>query len=134
MDKLYSKKALAIKASCCALLGPFYAALNALIEIEHMYFNLTVPVLIVACLYTIPFWVTLAYIKKYRVPGIKKAIKLDALCCLLPACAGMIITETVIVLSAGRGAADGFITLVFAAVFVIISAVFWLLYKAADGK
>ena len=131
MDKLYSKKALIIKAVCCVLLGPLFVLINAVTEIEHMLLNLAVPVLVISCLYTVPFWLTLTHIKKYRVDGIKAAIKLDALCCLLPAFAGVIITETVSVLIFGKGAADGFITLVFAAVFILITAVFWLLYRLA---
>lgn len=115
------------------MLGPVYAALNAIIEITHVFLNVAVPVLIIACLYTIPFWLTLAHIKKYRTNGIKKPIKLDAIFCTAPAVAGMIITETATVLFSGRGAADGFITAVFAGVFLIISAAFWAFYKAAES-
>ena len=121
-----------IKAVCCAMLGPVYVALNAIIEIAHMFLNVAVPVLIIACLYTVPFWLTLAQIKKYRVTGIKKPIKFDALFCAIPAIAGVIFTEIATVLFSGRGAADGFITVVFAVVFLIISAAFWALYKAAE--
>ena len=83
MDRLYSKKANALKAVFCALLGLLFLAVNTLVEINVSFINVVVPVIIVACVYTVPFWFTLAYIKKYRVAGLGKAILYDFLFCFL---------------------------------------------------
>jgi len=134
MDKLYSKKALFIKSIGCLLLGPIYYVLALITGNDDIFLDIVVSILPVGCLYTIPFWFTLSYIKKYRSTGVKRAILFDFLCCFIPAFGGMLICEYVSILINGKGVADGFITLVFGTIFISISLLFWLFYRIAHKK
>ena len=72
MDKLYSKTALLAKAVGCFVLTPLFFAMISAIDsgVILLYFIiLAVPI---GCVYTIPFWLTLSFIRKYRVDEIKK--------------------------------------------------------------
>lgn len=128
MDKLYSKQILILKAVCCLLLAPLYALLSRLLTIEDGFVYILVSIVPVMCVYCLPFWLSLSYIKKYRVSTIGIYVLWDAVVCLIPAFLGTLFYEIVFSIVNGRNVSDGFVTLIFTAIFCIISFIFWVLY------
>ena len=128
MDKLYSKRVIIYKAVLCALLAPLYALLSYSIPSDNFFLYLAVTTVPIGCIYTLPFWTTLNWIRKYRVEKIGKYMLLDFLLCLIPATFSFLLFEIITAILNGTTAADGFVTVIFFIVFIIISLVFWLLY------
>ncbi|MBO5870490.1 MAG: hypothetical protein J6Q89_07055 [Clostridia bacterium] len=128
MDKLYSKQILILKAVCCFLLAPLSALLSFLISVEDGFMYILLSVVPIGCLYTVPFWASLAYIKKYLVAKIGKYAIYDSITCLIPAIFGALAFEIIFVVINGKTAANGFVTLIFSTIFLIVSLIFWLMY------
>ncbi len=110
------------------MLAPLYILLSYAINTEDGFLDIILSVIPIGCLYTVPFWISLGYIKKYRVEKPGKYIALDALVCLLPAIFGILFSEIIVTLVNGSTAADGFATVIFSALYLIVSLLFWLLY------
>lgn len=134
MDKLYSKQILIIKAVFCFLLSPLYSIFSYLIEVENAFLYVVLSLMPIACVYTIPFWVTLTFIKKYRVSKISKYAIIDLLSVTVPSFMGVLISEVINIISNGTSQLDGIVTLMLSAVFVLIALVFWLLYYVFSYK
>ena len=128
MDKLYSKQILILKAVCCFLLAPLSALLSFLISVEDSFVYILLSVVPIGCLYTVPFWLTLTYMKKYRVSEIGKYIIYDSIVSLIPAIFGALTFEIIFTVVNGKTAANGFVTLIFGLIFLIVSLIFWLMY------
>jgi hypothetical protein len=134
MDKLYSKQILIIKAVFCFLLSPLYSIFSYLIEVENAFLYVVLSLMPIACVYTIPFWVTLTFIKKYRVSKISKYAKIDLLSVTVQSFMGVLTSEVIYIISNGTSQLDGIVTLMLSAVFVLIALVFWLLYYVFSYK
>jgi hypothetical protein len=134
MDKLYSKQILIIKAVFCFLLSPLYSIFSYLIEVENAFLYVVLSLMPIACVYTIPFWVTLTFIKKYRVSKISKYAIIDLLSVTVPSFMGVLTSEVIYIISNGTSQLDGIVTLMLSAVFVLIALVFWLLYYVFSYK
>ncbi|MBE6691778.1 MAG: hypothetical protein E7586_00395 [Ruminococcaceae bacterium] len=128
MDKLYSKAALITKAVFCVCLSPLYMLLSALLTIEDGFLYLVFSIVPVVCLYTIPFWITLIFIKKYPVVKIGKYALFDCLCCFAPAVLGMVLADVAYTVAWGATNVSGIMTLIFVVIYLIITLVFVLLY------
>ncbi len=134
MDKLYSKSALIIKIVFCALLSQLYLLISSLLSVEDNFLFILLVTVPIFCLYTVPFWVSLIYIKRFRVNKILKYITLDALCCLLPAFLSVVISEVIYTVAYNSTIGAGVITIIFTTVYVIISLIFWLFYYIFSYK
>ena len=134
MDKLYSKQILIIKAVFCFLLSPLYSIFSYLIEVENAFLYVVLSLMPIACVYTIPFWVTLTFIKKYRVSKISKYAIIDLLSVTVPSFMGVLTSEVIYIILNGTSQLDGIVTLMLSAVFVLIALVFWLLYYVFSYK
>lgn len=134
MDKLYSKQSLIIKAVCCFLLAPLYALLSSLIIVENSFIYILASVVPICSLFTVPFWLSLMFIKKYRVAKIVVFIAYDFAVCVLPAMFGVLFYEIIFSIINGKSVADGFVTLIFTAIFIIIAILFWFLYYLFSYK
>ncbi len=128
MSNLYTKSSLLIKAVSCVLLGPLMMLLASLVDAVDPFVHILLASIPVGCLYTIPFWLTLKQFKTYRCSSIKSFALWDALSCLLPAVIGILFTEIVYTVISHDTLFAGFITLVFSAIFLAITFVFWLVY------
>ncbi len=128
IEKIYSKSAIIIKVIFSLMLAPMYVLFSSLMNIEDGFMYIILSVVPIACLYTLPYWVSLVYIKKYQSKAIGTYVFFDSVSCLLPAFSGILITEIIITVVNGKTLADGITTLIFTSIFVIISLIFWLLY------
>lgn len=134
MDKLYSKQILIIKAVFCFLLSPLYSIFSYLLNVENAFLYVVFSLMPIACIYTVPFWVSLSYIKKHRVYKIGKYIVYDLVSVTLPSFMGILFSEIFYIFSNGKGDFDGILTVMFSLIFIIISGVFWLLYYMFSYK
>lgn len=128
IEKVYSKSAIIIKVIFSLMLAPMYLLCSSFMNIEDGFLYIILSVVPIACLYTLPFWVSLVHIKKYPSQSIGKYILIDSISCLIPAVSGILITEIIITVINGKTIADGITTLIFTAIFAMISLIFWLLY------
>ncbi len=134
MDKLYSKHSLIIKAVFCFLLSPLYSVFSYLINIENGFLYIVFSILPIACIFTVPFWLSLVYIKKHRVVMKRKYIVYDTVSVIIPSFFGVLASEIVQILSNGKTAADGIVTVMLSAIFVLIASAFWLAYYIFSYK
>lgn len=134
MDKLYSKHSLIIKAVLCFLLSPLYSIFSYLIDIENGFLYIVFSILPVACLYTIPFWMSLSFIKKHRVEKIGQYVIKDFVSVLTPSFLGVLTSEIIQILINGKTASDGIVTVMLALIFVLVSATFWFFYYIFSYK
>ena len=128
IEKVYSKSAIIIKVIFSLMLAPMYVLFSSFMNIEDGFLYIILSVVPIACLYTLPYWVSLVYIKKYPSPSIGKYILFDFVSCLIPAFFGILIAEIIITVINGKTLADGITTLIFTVIFAVISLIFWLLY------
>jgi hypothetical protein len=128
MDKLYSKTSLIIKAAFCLLIAPLCLVLADFSSVEDGFSFVVLTVLTVGCFFTLPFWTSAYYLKKYRTKSIKPFILWDAVVCLLPAVIGILSYDFAYTLINGTSLASGVVSLIFISVFVLITLVFWLFY------
>ena len=134
MDRLYSKQILIIKAVFCFLLSPLYSIFSSLIYTDNVFLYIVLSFMPIACIFTVPFWITLNYIKKYRVFKISKYVILDFVSVIAPSFMGVLISEVFYIVSNGRSNFDGIVTVMFSFIFIIIAVVFWLLYYLFSHK
>lgn len=128
MDKLFSKAALAVKAVYCALLAPLYLIVSSLISVTDSFLHIMLTVIPAGCLYTVPFWISVSYLHKYRVCGIKKYVLLDAVSCFLPAALASLVVEIIYSVTVEMSAVSGIVTLIFSMVYFVVTILFWLIY------
>ena len=126
--KLYSKRSLVIKAIFCLMLAPIYMLASSLVNIDDAFIFTVVGIVPIGCLYTIPFWFTAVYLKKYRCDSLKKILLYDFISCVCPAFFGMLFSEIIYTIVNGTSFVDGIVTVIFAFVFLIITLVFWISY------
>ncbi len=128
MNKLYSKTSLIIKAAFCLLIAPLCLVLTDFSKIDDGFSFVVLTVLTTGCFYTIPFWATVIYLKRFRVKRIKHFILWDMVVCLLPAIIGILIYDYSYTLINGTNLATGIISLIYISVFILIAVIFWILY------
>ena len=134
MDKLYSKRILIIKAVFCFLLSPLYSIFSYLINIENVYLYVVMSLMPVACVYTVPFWLSVSFIKKHRVVKIGRYIKLDIISVLIPSFFGILMSEIIYIFTYGKSVIDGIVTLMYSIIFVLIAVLFWFAYYIFSYK
>lgn len=134
MDKLYSKQILIIKAVFCFLLSPLYSIFSYFINIENAFLFVVLSLMPIACIYTIPFWISLNYIKKHRVCKIRKYAIMDFVSVTIPSFMGVLTSEVIYILSNGKSALDGIVTAMLSLIFVFIAVVFWFMYYIFSYK
>ena len=128
MDKLYSKPLLVIKAIYCICLCPLNVLISSYITVEDAFIYLMLCAVPVGCLFTVPFWFSAVYLKKYIVTKIGKYVLLDALSCVVPAIFGVLFTEIVYTIISETTVMAGIVTAIFTVIFIIVALVFWLIY------
>ncbi len=128
MSKYYLKSALILKAIFCFLLAPIDLLIAGLLTVENNFMFVILSVLPVGCLYTVPFWLTLIELKKFRHNRVGPYILLDSGVCLVPAFFGALASDIFVTVANGRTNADGLTTIIFGVIFLLISLTFWLLY------
>lgn len=134
MDKLYSRSSLVIKAVYCILLSPLLTLLSQVISYESVFVYVIATILPIACLYTVPFWLSLAHIKKYRVSGIRKFVLYDSAFCIAPGILGILFTEIINSIVSGKSYSDGFLTIIVSIIFILIAVIFWIMYFSFSRK
>ncbi len=131
MDKLYSKRALLIKGVYCFFL-PLLHILATSGALAQSLGWLFVSSVLLGCLYTVPFWLSLSRLRKScdtRGTRVGGYIAKDAGCCLLPAVLSALLYEIGMFLFAEQTSLTGLYTLLLFFIFLLISGVFWLWYK-----
>lgn len=131
MDKLYSKRALLIKGTYCFFL-PLLHILVTSGELSQSLLWLFVSSVLLGCLYTVPFWLSLSCLRKSsgtRKTRVGRYIAWDAGCCLLPAVVSSLLYETGMFLFVEQSRLMGLYTLLLFFIFLLISGVFWFWYK-----
>ena len=128
MDKLYSKKVLVIKAVFCLLLAPLYTLISRILYFEDAFLHILISIVSTGCLFTIPFWFSLLFIKKHRVSKVGKYIVYDFIVCFAPSVLGILTSEIISTIVNGKMVSDGFVTLIFTVIFSLTAMLFWLLY------
>ena len=116
------------------LLAPLYALLSLFVSVEDGFLYIVLSVLPVGCLFTIPFWLSLTHIKKFRVSKIGMYLIFDAVTCISPAIFGVLFFEIISTITDGKTFADGFVTLVFSIIFILIALIFWFMYWLLSYK
>lgn len=134
MNKLYSKSFLIVKAVFCVGLSPLYMIISSLLTVEDNFLYIIISAVPIGCLYTIPFWLSISYMRKFRVSGIAKYILYDAVYCLAPATLGVLFSEIVYSIVEKSFIASGIVTLIFSAIFILVSLIFWLFYRIFSHK
>ena len=134
MDKIYSKQILIIKAVFCFLLSPLYSIFSYLINVDNVYIYVILSLMPIACIYTIPFWISLSYIKKYRVCKVRRYAYMDFVSVTLPSFAGVLTSEIVYIVSNGKSVLDGIVTLMLSMIFILIAFAFWIMYYIFSYK
>lgn len=128
MDKLYSKKALIIKAAFSFLVAPLCLILTDFSSVVDGFSFVILTVLTIGCFYTLPFWTSVFYLKKFRVKSIKMLVLWDSVACFVPAVIGILSFDFAYTLINGVNIASGIVSLIFISVFLIITLVFWACY------
>lgn len=130
MDRLYSRQSLIVKCVYCAFLPILTALVAAVTEIEDSFLYIVFSLLPLGCLYTVPFWLSLRILKKYRVSGLKRFLLLDALTCFVPVLLSSVLAETVTFLVTKEMQGLGITTLCVTVICLLVTLVFWCLYFA----
>ena len=128
MDKLYSKASLFVKAAVCFMLTPLFFAITYALNSELLLFYFILSAIPVGCLYTIPFWISVSFVRKYKVGNIKRYIFLDIISCYLPAVFGSLVTEVIDSVIRQSTEMAGLITVMFSIILLLITLIFWLMY------
>ena len=134
MDKFYSKAALITKAVLCVCLSPLYMLISALLTIQDGFLYLVCSIVPVVCLYTVPYWISLVYIKKYPVAKIGKYAIFDLIFCLIPAILSIVLSDVAYIIAYGNSDIYGIMSLIFIAIYFIVTAIFILLYLIFSYK
>lgn len=133
MKKLYCTRALLIKAVgcfCLPLLQNLLTSGSLGESLAWLFFS----TVLLGCLYCIPFWCSLVALLHARSNvKLSRYIGLDALCCLLPAVLSSLLYECCVHMFVRASAQDGLYTVLLSVVLLLISGIFWFLYRFA-GK
>ena len=129
MDKLYSKKALILKASYCFCLPLFHQLVTSGSGISLLWLFLSF--VLIGSLYTVPMWFSLTYLRHYSVKKIGRYILFDLATCFLPAVLSSIIYEISVQFFVQASAQNGLYTLLIFFILLSVSGVFWILYILA---
>lgn len=128
MDKLYSKKVLFLKATYCFCIPLVHQLLTAG-EFGTSLTWLFWSFVLVGSLYTVPFWISLRYLNRYRVSRIGRYIILDLATCFVPAFVSALLYECIVHMFVQASAQNGLYSLLIFFIFLSVSGVFGLLYK-----
>ena len=126
MDRLYSPKSLFSKAAFCFFL-PWVHQLITSGSLSSSVLWLFASTVLIGCLYTIPFWISLVAVHRQRVVKIGRYVLMDLLCCFAPAVVASLAFEIYTLFTSASDLA-GLYTLLISAIFLLISGIFWLLY------
>ena len=126
MEKLYSKKALLVKGFCC-----FFLPLAQQLFVSDYLIWIFISFVAVGCLYTIPFRLTLSKLYKAGEKEIGKYILLDLASCYAPAVTAALLYEAYVEVFVQSAFQNGLYTLLLAIILLLISGIFWILYKFA---
>lgn len=126
MEKLYSKQALLLKGTFCFLL-PLAQQLFAAEDLVWLF----VSFVILGCLYTIPFRLTLFGLSKSGEKSVGKYVLLDLASCYAPAVTAALLYEAYVEMFVQSAFQNGLYTLLLAIILLLISGIFWLLYRFA---
>lgn len=132
MDKLYSKKALLLKATYCFCLPLLHQLLTAG-ELGTSLTWLFWSFVLVGSLYTVPFWLSLRHLNRYCVSRIGRYIIRDLAACFAPVFVSALLYECIVHMFVQVSTQNGLYSLLIFFIFLSVSGVFWLLYKLA-GK
>ena len=86
---------------------------------------------ILGCLYTIPFRLTLSKLMKREGSFAWRYVVLDICSCFAPAVTSALMYEAYVEMFVLPSALNGLYTLLLATILLLISGIFWLLYKYA---
>ncbi len=128
MDKIYSKSAMIGKAVYCCMITPICILLSSFLNVVNPLLYVIIALIPIGCLYTVPFWISTAYIKKYRVGKIGKYVIYDLISCFVPAFFGILFFEIIYTIIVENIIASGLLTIIFSIIFIIVSALFWIAY------
>lgn len=130
MNKLYSNKALIIKAFYSALIPLIYPISAAVIDIKHPFVYIILSAIPIACLYSIQFILNLSIMRKQSSKNIKmgKYLLLDIGVSLSPSIVSILMCDIITSYLNGVIASAGFVTVIFISIFVILTLIFWGLY------
>lgn len=126
MEKLYSKQALLAKGAFCFFL-PLAQQLFSTDELLWVFLSFVV----LGCLYTIPFRLTLKKIYQEREKTVGKYILWDLASCYAPAVTAALLYEAYVEMFVQSAFQNGLYTLLLATILLLISGIFWLLYRLA---
>ena len=126
MEKLYSKQALLLKGVFCFLL-PLAHQLFAPDQLLWIFVSFVA----VGCLYTIPFRLTLSKLSREGEKEVGKYVLLDLASCYAPAVTAALLYEAYVEMFVESAFQNGLYTLLLAIILLLISGIFWLLYKLA---
>ena len=117
-----------ITKACFGILLPFVhivmvSALSAESLLIFLYSNM-----MIGCLYTIPFWMSLIQLNRYGACRIGRYVLLDFVFCYVPVIASSIVYETVSGLM-DPSPLTGVFTLLLMIILMLISGAFWFLYR-----
>lgn len=129
MDKLYSKKALLLKATYCFCLPLFHQLVTAQQSTSLLWLFLSF--VLIGSLYTVPMWFSLVYLRRYTVKKIGKYVLYDWGTCFLPAICSSVIYEIAVQLFVQSSAQNGLYTLLLFFILMSVTGVFGLLYLFA---
>lgn len=128
MDKLYSKSAMIGKAVYSTLITPACILISSFFNVTNPLLYIIIALIPIGCLYTIPFWISASYIRKYRVGKIGKYVIYDLISCFIPAFFGILFFEIIYTIIVENIIASGLLTIIFSIIFIIVSALFWIAY------
>ena len=126
MEKLYSKRSLLIKGSFCFLLP-----LAQQLFFSETLLALFISFVVLGGLYTIPFRLTLNSLMKEQGSFARKYVALDICSCFAPAVVSALMYEAYVEMFVLTSTLNGLYTLLLAIILLLISGIFWLLYKFA---
>ena len=86
------------------------------------------------CLFTIPFWISLKHIKKYRVTKLGRYILYDFAFCLIPAILSVLFLDIVSSVAIQDIASGGMTTILFSLIYTVIALIFWAMYLLFSRK
>ncbi len=110
------------------MLSPLCILVSSMLDIQNPFMYVMTSLVPIGCLYTIPFWMSVSYFKKYRISSIKKYILMDLISCYLAATVGVLFSEIVYTVITRDTSVAGILTVIFSIIFLNISAIFWLMY------
>lgn len=127
MERFYSNRALFAKASFCFVLPFIYEVVKSGIPSDSL-IGLFYSNVLIGCLYTIPFWISVLQLHRFGADKLLRYILFDLAFCYAPAVISAIVLETISGLI-NPSFLTGVFTLLLSIILLLISGVFWILYK-----